>query len=192
MEAIPESTEPSRSLPPAARVAIGCGSGCVGLVVLQGLILLGGSSLLFSAKPLDGIKVTVDAPQQVTVGKPFPVHVVVKNSGASEVRVQNLLLRPDTALHFEFRKMKPGHESGPDDVMGSRVWRYNAAVPVRGSWKLDIDVVAKSAGSHEGRVDLQIGVLPTTASFKVEAVEAATAAPAEKPGSVSSKPAHQR
>ena len=80
--------------PPAARWAVGCGSGCAAMVLLEALLMLAGVSLTFSQA--SGIAAKVQAPASVVEGETFPLRLVVKNEGTKPLGIANVALRSST------------------------------------------------------------------------------------------------
>jgi hypothetical protein len=167
----PEGPTGWASWPPAARWAVGCGSGCVVLVLLQALVMWAAFAVLFTVQPPEGLAARIEAPASVTVGEPFPLAVVVENQGTEPFRVQNLAARAATLQLFSLESPEPPATT-PMRLLGSATWTYNQSVQPGETWRVTFQATALSAGAHAGTIEVQANMAPRPVSFTVEAAEA--------------------
>jgi hypothetical protein len=165
----PDARRPA-TWPPAARWAVGCGTGCALLVALQGLVIWGALSVFFFARPPEGLAAQVTTPKGVAAGRKFPLTLTVRNEGADSMTVTNVAVRSDTLEWLTLENPQPpalNHTA----MLGSAIWSYQQTVEPGKSWTLRFDATARRAGAHEGALEVQVGFVPKAVRFSVEARE---------------------
>ncbi len=156
--------------PPAARWAAGCGLGCVGLVVLQGLSLWGMAAFYFSLRRPEGLATRVEAPARVVVGRRFPLTLVVTNGGPRPLTLMSVTARRQTQAAVAPGSPDPRPESVAD-VMDTVVWTYQKRLEPGETFRVRFGGQAQRAGKLEASLDLQVDLAPVPVRFKLEAVD---------------------
>lgn len=149
--------------PPAAKAAVGCGSGCAVLVLLQVVGLWGILNAVFSAPP-SGFAASVQAPPAVTAGKEFPLTLTVRNQGTEPLTVSSLLLK-STRLELTGPEPAPTESS---DLFGSTTWVYSKTVEPGGKWSVRFKAKAKGAGEISESLVIQTGLTPNRAPIRMK------------------------
>jgi hypothetical protein len=162
----PAGTPPDTGMPRAAKVALGCGSGCVVLILLEGLAFWGMVTLYGSLRVPTGMVSKVQAPAAVAVGRPFPLTLTVRNDGDREFQVNTIVAQARTLGGVELSDPEPAPQS-LNVMVGSRVWTYQHTVAPGQTWKVRFKAQVHSPGGHDGSIQLQVGFVPVPVRFSV-------------------------
>jgi hypothetical protein len=173
----PAGTPADSGMPRAAKVALGCGSGCVVLILLEGLAFWGMVTLYGSLRAPSGMVTKFQAPASVAVGRPFPLTLTVRNEGDREFQVNTIVAQARTLGGVELSDPEPAPQS-TNVMVGSRVWAYQHTVAPGQSWEVRFKAQVHSPGAHAGSVQLQVGFVPIPVRFSLPAASEGVHRPA--------------
>lgn len=145
---------PLSAWPEPARVALGCGAGCVLLVLLQGLVAWLLVSAYFHAPSASGLQITAKTPAEAAPDKPFPLVLQFRNTGQAPVRVDSVAARPRALGGLTISNPQPRPQSTMK-VAGSTVWSYSKRLSPGEAWQVRLDARAPQAGEVRGAVVVQ-------------------------------------
>lgn len=148
---------PPSGWPPAARWAVGCGS-CCGVLVLLELVLIWGSLQIgMGMRPPEGLKARVTVPRAPVAGERFPLVLEVRNEGSSAFTVTNITARSGTLRQFQLSNPQP-KPAKTTSVWGSTIWSFQQSVPPGGKWTLRLDARVAEPGEASGALEIQSGL----------------------------------
>lgn len=157
---------PTGQWPPTSRRAAGCGLGCLGLVLLQALLIWAGMWLPFLAP--EGVDMSLKAPERVIVGKTFPLTITVRNRGDQPVQVTNIVVDRRTTAQLTLTNPQPAPRSTP--VAGDgQMWTYAQEIAPGKSWSVRFDASARGAGTLKGMIMVQAPLMPKPIAYQIEA-----------------------
>lgn len=162
----PEERPPA--WPPAARNAAGCGIGCVLAVLLQAVVLWGLIALAFNLRPPEGLKTSVTVPARVSPGQPFPLTLVVRNTGDRPFTLTNLTLQTPAEVALENPQPAPLPTKLPS-FGGTRIWSYQKRVAPGEEWRVKFDATTRRPGVSRGMLQVQVDLAPQPVPFTVRA-----------------------
>lgn len=158
---------PPGAWPPAARRAVGCGTGCALLVALQAMLIWTGFGALVTVQRDIGAEVR--APARAVVARSFPLVVTIRNRGRAPLRLQGVSAGPETLRAFRLDELRPAPSGSMREVMGRRVWPYAVPLPPGEDWTLRLRAAPRRAGMLRGELELLAGPVPRGVSFRVRA-----------------------
>ena len=153
------SPTPRPGWPPAARAAVGCGSGCAVLVLLQVLALWGVLHVVFGLRPPEGMQVSVTRPARGVVGKTAPLELVLRNDGPGAFTVSSLTVRGPTLRQVRLENPEPPPVAS-SSAWGARIWTYRHTVEPGQTWKVRFEATPQEAGDIRGSIEVQSGFTP--------------------------------
>jgi hypothetical protein len=157
-----------RSWPPAARWAVGCGTGCAFLALLNTLALWGFVSFLFHIRPPEGMVVEARVPRTVTAGRKFPLVLTVRNEGTAAFTISTVTARPQLFKQMSLENPKPPPSAPPTRALGTTAWVYQKSLAPGEKWSVTFDATALQPGKVNGSLEVQAGLAPKAARFSVE------------------------
>jgi len=158
--------------PKEAQAAMGCGTGCLTLILLEALLLWGGVHLFLNLSST--VRVILDAPEHAQVGRAFPIRLTVKNGSAVPILIEEVRIPRQVLESMEFGKINPAPVTGPLTVGGKSVYTFKHEIKPGGAWILTMNAWVKREGAATGEIELT-GALPRTLQFKIEGRKAAAA-----------------
>ena len=165
--------------PPAAKVAVGIGSGCAVIVLLEFVAIWVGVEAMFGARAPEGFAVQATAPKRAAVGTKVPLTLTVRNQGEQAFTVRSLAARGSTLGSYRIENAQPASQIAPVSLFGSTVWTYEQSVAPGKSWTVRFDATPLKAGTARGVLEVQVGKGARSAAFTIDAQQGA--APAPKP-----------
>lgn len=166
----PEDTGglPLRAWPESARVALGCGSGCVLLVLLQGLLAWLLVSAYFHAPSAAALQISASTPDAVAPDTSFPLALQFRNGGTAPIRVDSVIARPRNLGGVVLGNPQPRPQS-TIKAAGSTVWSYSKRLAPGEAWQVHLDARAPHAGEVRGAVVVQANWEERAVRFRVTA-----------------------
>ncbi len=158
---------PPGQWPASSRRAAGCGLGCLGLVLLQALLIWAAMWLPFMAP--EGVDISLKAPEHVTVGQTFPLTITVRNRGDQPIQVMNIVVDRQTTAQLTLSNPQPAPRSAQGAGEG-QIWTYAQEVAPGKSWTVRFDASARGAGMLKGMIMVQAPLVPKSVPYKIEAV----------------------
>lgn len=155
------------SWPPAAKWAVGCGSGCALLVLFEAIAAWGLLAFIFNLRPPEGMVARVTAPPQVRVGKPFPLTLTVRNEGDSPFTLGSVTARPGLLEKLSLDDPQPTPRA-TTSALGSRVWSYQDVVHPRATFTVRFTAEAKAPGELRSALELQSNWFPKSVPFTIK------------------------
>jgi hypothetical protein len=176
----PPSPVPPRGAgwPPAAQVAVGCGSGCAVLVLLEALALWG--ILALRASTPEGVDARIESPPVVKQGQKFPLKLLVTNTGKAAFELDGISLAAPTPKQLALAHPQPA-PAATTSVWGSRTWQFRKSLAPGEKWAVRFDATPRRAGTLRGALMLQVGFGSKMARFAVK-VNGDSPAPRENSG----------
>lgn len=164
------STAPSSPAdwPPTARGVVGCGSGCVALILLQGLAFWLGISAYFNTPSAEGLRITAKPPAGVKAGEKFPLLLRFHNAGSAPVRINSVIARPRGLGGLTVENPQPPPQS-KSPVMGSTVWEYSKQLSPGQDWQVSLDARAPRVGQVNAALVVQANWEEHRVRFQVKA-----------------------
>lgn len=172
-----ESSRQSNQWPEPARMALGCGSGCALLVLLEFAAIWLFVTFMMNARPPEGLVAKVAAPLKSTVGKSFPLKVTVRNQGSRAFTVRSISARTETLRRFKLDTAKPAPMAGKTSLFGTDTWAYNHTIRPNETWTVTFQATPQQAGELRGSVDIQVNSAMSSAPFTTTAAEESASKP---------------
>jgi hypothetical protein len=157
--------EPRPAWTPAARWAVGCGSGCALAVLLQALFLWGGIAFFFNLRAPEGLQSSVNVPPTVVPGKPFPLTLVVRNEGDRPFTVDAVTTPARSPVTLKDPKPAPPSLGTGPTFGGMRAWVYQKQVAPGEKWTVTFTATAQSHGTTRGTLQVQCNHLPMPVNY---------------------------
>jgi hypothetical protein len=172
LEGFQTPPEPLRQpWPPAAKAAVGVGTGCAVLVLLIAAVFWASIGLIFGARVPTGLQASAQVPPKATVGTATTLTLTVKNAGTTPVMVTSISAPPDVLSRLTLSSPKPPPRSPSPPVFGTQMWTYEQQVAPGETWTVKFNAIPQRAGPLEGRLRLQIGLATEGVPFKLRVAE---------------------
>ena len=164
----PEFGRPS-TWPPGARVAGGCGLGCLIAVFLQALLIWGFTAFMFGTRPPDGLVTRVETPPNVTAGQQFPLTLVVRNEGAKAFTITSVTARSRLTRQLTLANPQPAPTNTLTlKALGSQVWEFRQTVEPGKSWTIRFQATPSRPSKLRGALEVQAGLTPIAVPFTLQ------------------------
>jgi len=164
--------------PPAAKWAVGCGSGCAGLVLLEMVAFWVFIAFYMHLRPPEGMAVRAQAPPRAVVGQKFPLTLVVENRGDRPFTVNSVTARKRLLSRLDLANPQADPRptagagspfgSGESHAFGSAIWQYSQSLKPGEKWTLRFDATPRQPGALKGALEVQANLAPKAARFSVE------------------------
>ncbi len=156
-----------KSWPLAAQTAVGCGSGCAVLALMQLFLVWGALAVTAHIRPPDGLEIDAVHPKVVKAGVKFPLTLEVRNRGGESFTVQNVIGRASLLEKLTLSNPRPTPKEEAN-LAGQASWSYVEKVPVGGTWKLQFDAKASEPGDISERMDVQVNLAPNPVRIRLK------------------------
>jgi hypothetical protein len=171
-------SEPRRpGWPPAAQAAVGCGTGCAVLVLLEGVVAALVLSATLNMHPTEGLVARVEAPPKAIAGQKFAVTLVVRNEGERAFKISSITARHSRTQTVMLSNPRPAPSSVVSTpsllgMPGTEIWSYDRSVEPGKELRVQFDAEAREKGAAKGALEVHAGGLPKEAPFSVDVAAA--------------------
>ena len=179
---------PRPAWPEPARLAVGCGSGCALLVLLEFGVIWLFVTFMLNAHPPEGLEATATAPRHSVVGKAFPLKLTIRNEGESAFTVRSISAQQELLRKFNLDQPAPAPLAGKTSLFGRDTWAFNRKVEPKETWTVTFQATPREEGKLTGNLDLQVNSVLSSVSFTTTARAAAANRKEDRPADAKAAP----